>query len=247
MPIQKATATTLKHVGGTYVVIPSATIALISNPESLAILAFLLDLPPEWLIRRDHIRERFGLGRDRYDKAMTELKALGMVWRVQQRDKQGRITASELCISAVPVKQHSQRPENPQCGKTRRSENPAAGQTDHLYITQSIKQNIPDVPAVKKAGPRRIPNDWQPSEQLLQRAVDLGYQFPDFKFIVMEFKDYWITSTGRKKDWDRTFMNHLKITWERQQNGSNRHGKPKTASQILADDLDKTFSTGART
>lgn len=241
MPIQKATATTLKHIGGTYVVIPSTTIALIQDPHALAILVYLMDRPNDWIIYREHIKKRFSIGKDRYEKAMRELKALGLVWRQYERNDKGHITNTTLCIQAQTTVQ----PENPSDGKTERPETPSDGKTDHLNITESITQNISDVPAEQKAGPRRLPEDWFPSDKTLQRAVDLGYRFNNTGYVIREFKDYWITSGKRKKDWSRTFMNHLKITWERQQNGSNRYGKPKTASQILADDLDKTFTTRA--
>lgn len=246
MPIEKTTPTKLQRRGDTYVTLPSSTIALIQNPEALAILAFLLDRPSDWIIRRDHIRERFNLGRDRYERAMRELHGLGLAWKEQDRNENGHITNTSLCVSAIPANDSPYIQKNRNTVKTATRENPKLGKSDHLHSTDLFTQNI-SPQGEAKPGPRQLDPGWLPSDELLQRAVDLGYSFPNFDDLVREFRDYWISTKKRKglPGWDRTFMNRLKAEFNRQQTGGYTHGKKQTASQLLAEDLNKTLQAGA--
>lgn len=60
----------------------------------------------------------------------------------------------------------------------------------------------------------RLPEDWEPSETLLQWAQD---NRPDLRhllpIVVEDFKDYWLSTTGTKAtklDWDRTFKRWIR-------------------------------------
>lgn len=64
----------------------------------------------------------------------------------------------------------------------------------------------------------RLPDDWQPSHELIewaqQERPDLAYRL---KGIVEHFRDYWHSipgAKGRKLNWDATFRN-----WVRNQRG----------------------------
>ena len=46
----------------------------IKSPDALALWVYLLTLPPDWIPRREQLRERWELGKDRYAKAMQELR-----------------------------------------------------------------------------------------------------------------------------------------------------------------------------
>ena len=134
MPVQKETPSSIRHFGDTFAVIPSSTIELIRNPDALAMLVWLLDRSADWVIRRENLRSRFGLGRDRYDRAMNELKDLGLAWWHYERDPEtGRIIDTVLNIGAVPLESVL-----PKVGKPAIRETPVTGKTDHLPNTDLL-------------------------------------------------------------------------------------------------------------
>jgi len=248
MPIEKTTPTTLKNAGGTYVVIPSSTIEAIQSPQALAILIYLLDRPPNWIIRRDHIRRRFKIGKEGYAKALKELAAIGLAWREHERNEEGQITGTQLCVSAAPrttpnatkPTRTTESPENRTVGEIASTESPdcrTVGKTGHLHRTELTNTHDKVGPAEEKAGPRRLKNEWYPSEKTLQQAIDIGYQFDDIDHIINEFRIYWIGQEKRRKEagWNKTFLNRLHALHNQQQ-GKGSYGK-RSGSQVIADDL----------
>ena len=102
MAIQKDTPATLKKVGGSYVVLPNDSMALIRDPVSLAIWAYLLSKPESWVVRNAEIKERFGIGRDKATASLAHLRDLGLVWDEFIRDEQGRVISRNLVCSSQP-------------------------------------------------------------------------------------------------------------------------------------------------
>jgi len=138
MTIHKTDVMAVRRVGQTYVVTPSETIRMIQNPDSLAILVYLLDQSQDWVIRRGQIMDRFNIGRDRYDHAMKHLKELGLAWIEVTRNAAGQILDRVLNVSASPVVES----ESPKVGKPTSREKPQVGESDHLTINnQKITNN----------------------------------------------------------------------------------------------------------
>ena len=134
MPVKKTTISNIRHFGGTYAVIPSSTINLIQNPDSLAMLVWLLDRSEDWVVRREHLRTRFSLGRARYDNAMRELKDLGLAWWHEERDPAtGQIIDRVLNVGDVPLESVL-----PKVGKPTIGETPTVGKSDHLPSTDIL-------------------------------------------------------------------------------------------------------------
>jgi len=108
----------------------------IQLPEALAIWVYLMTLPPNWVPRREQLRERFDLGRDRYGAAMKELRDLGLVWDAIIRDGQGKIIEKVMTVQALL---DSQRPSL--CaGKPTSRVNQPEGETDHLKNKILLKE-----------------------------------------------------------------------------------------------------------
>ncbi|MEM0953324.1 MAG: DnaT-like ssDNA-binding domain-containing protein [Pseudomonadota bacterium] len=228
MPVRKASLTRLKKTGSTFVTIPSSTLALIQNPDSVAILAYLLDRSQDWIVRRDDIMRRFSIGRDRYQKAMNHLKDLGLAWIEQVRDEQGVQRGTQLAISAEPVT-HLYR-EGRKTDISRVSGN--SRESDHYDNTDlfTTQQSV--------SGPTQLPADWYPSADVLKRCEQLGLTGIDYDYHIREFCDYWHTTKKRRKDWDSTFLNRMKAI---KQNQDSNHGS-KNSSKLLADDLDTVLA-----
>ena len=102
MAIQKESASTLRKCGGTYVVLPSESMQLIKDPVSLAVWAYLLNKPDNWIVRNAEIQDRFGIGRDRTTQALGHLRDIGLVWDEYSRDASGRVLGRNLVCSSKP-------------------------------------------------------------------------------------------------------------------------------------------------
>lgn len=258
MSIQKAQLTTLRHAGDTFTVMPSSTIAAIKNPDALAMLVYLLDRPADWTVRREDLRKRFGLGRDRHDKAMRDLKELGLAWRETVRNDAGQITAWRLFVSATPKRTLSPKaaaPENhaekPEDGKPGGWETPAARESDHLHSTELLHStDLTDGPAEAadpgEQGPRQLRPDWMPSNQTITRAQQLGYFVADANQELAEFRDYFTQGKGkgkRRKDdgWQRSFLTWIKKSFEQQMRGTHHGQRQPTSSDLFAIDLETAF------
>ena len=108
----------------------------IQLPEALAIWVYLVSLPPNWVPRREHLRERFDLGRDRYGAAMKELRDLGLVWDAIVRDGQGKIIEKVMTVEALLEHQRA----SLCAGKPTSRVNQPEGETDHLKNKRLLKE-----------------------------------------------------------------------------------------------------------
>ena len=105
-------------------------------PEALAIWVYLITLPANWIPRREHLRERFDLGRDRYSAAMKELRDLGLVWDAVIRDGQGKIIEKVMTVQALFDFQR----DSLCAGKPTSRVNQQVGETDHLKNKRLLKE-----------------------------------------------------------------------------------------------------------
>tara|TARA_R110000764_G_scaffold239744_2_gene339857 strand:+ start:673 stop:1428 length:756 start_codon:yes stop_codon:yes gene_type:complete len=125
MPINKETSARLVKQKIPYDIISRDVVQSITNPVALAIYTYLLTKPENWTVRRTDILNHFdGLGRDRYDDAMRQLKSIGICWVANVRGEQGQFQDQVIMIEALP----------PEVGKPAIRENPQAGKSDHIEI-----------------------------------------------------------------------------------------------------------------
>jgi len=140
MPIRKENSARLTKESLPYDIFSREVVQSITNPIALAIWAYLQTKPESWVVRRSDILNHFqGLGRDRYDSAMKELKSLGLVWVSVTRDGQGQIQDRALVVESSPKVGFPTIRENPQVGKTTLRENPPLIDTETVRDTEIVK------------------------------------------------------------------------------------------------------------
>lgn len=232
MPISKTAISNIRHFGGTYAVIPSSTINLIQNPDSLAMLVWLLDRSEDWIVRRDHLRTRFGLGRDRYDNAMRHLKDLGLVWWHAERDPEtGRIIDRVLNVGDVPLESVL-----PKVGKPTIRETPLGGESDHLPSTDTL----PSTDIVSK-GRFVIPT----LSALLEYAKEKQYtNFDHESFFDFYQSKGWMVGKNKMKDWKAAVRN-----WNKRKSNANttRHTKQhNNKGRVSGGDITRQLREQAR-
>jgi hypothetical protein len=148
--IDKETGASLRKAGIWTTDVPNYLIEQIRNPDALAIWVYLLKQSAGWCVRRAHLMDHFGIGRDRYQTAIKVLKDMELFWTYQVKDASGRITDNAVVVSMLPASdlermsspgiQDSVSSDSPGIQVSGRPENPASGKTDHL-ITGSKESN----------------------------------------------------------------------------------------------------------
>jgi hypothetical protein len=119
-----------------YDIISRQVVQSIKRPDALAIWVYLQSMPPDWCVRRTQIREHFGIGRDRYDSAMKELRGLGLVWDTIVRDNKGRISHKSLVVEALLDSQRVHHGD----GKPTLWIKQQEGETDHIQNKILLKE-----------------------------------------------------------------------------------------------------------
>lgn len=122
---------------GPFEVIDRASVEAIKDSTALAMWVFLRCKPEGWVVRETHVREQFGIGRDKYRSALRYLIGLGAVEDRRVQGDHGRIVGRELVIhyavTSTDGDSVNRAPENPahgisnDKGSDRKPENTAHG------------------------------------------------------------------------------------------------------------------------
>jgi hypothetical protein len=99
MPINKADGAYLRKTGISYEIVPRATVDSISGCEALSLWIYLITRPQNWVVRRADIKKRFTWGRDKYTRAMNELKEIGLVTVAQVRGEDGQLQGNIIWVN----------------------------------------------------------------------------------------------------------------------------------------------------
>ncbi len=132
MPISKADAFTLRQTGIDYEIVPRESVNKIQNCEAMAVWLYLITRPANWTVRRTDLMKRFGWGRQRYTKAMNELKGLGLINVVQVRGTDGTMQGKVIWV-------HHHSNESTEGLLNRPSVQPTYGSTD-LRSNRPLKE-----------------------------------------------------------------------------------------------------------
>ena len=204
-PIMKETSARLVKEKVPYEIISRDVIQSITNPVALALYAYLITLPEHWIVRRTHLLDHFdGLGRERYDTAMKQLKNLGIVWIMDQRNALGQITDKVIMVESVP-----------KVGKPTSRGNPQVGETDHIEI-QTLLRDTDNTTTGRKTKKFAAPTleEIQAYSQEKSFTVDTDYFFEFYTTA------RWLDAGGKRvKNWKLKLL-----TWNKRdnKNGQNR-------------------------
>lgn len=145
MPIVKEKSAQLVKEKVPYEIISREVIQSLTNPSALAIYCYLISLPSNWTVRRQQILDHFdGLGRDRYDQAMRDLKQMGLVWIAETRNALGHVENRSIVVETIPKVGKPTIGENPQVGKATIGENPPLKDTDNKSLNIQIENKDTD-------------------------------------------------------------------------------------------------------
>lgn len=147
MSIIKNTPHILKHSGLSFTTLINNTLDSIKDPGSLGIYVYLASKPSDWEISETNLQNRFGKGRDYIRARMAELKLLGLIKIAAIKDKKGRIIRWETTLfTEIQITENPSSgvhiTENPECGKSRRLENPPTTNKGSLQIKEPNKTPI---------------------------------------------------------------------------------------------------------
>lgn len=122
-----------------------------------------------------------------------------------------------------------------------------SGNVSHAVSETPTEQSIAEQTEAKASVARkprrtRLANDWQPSAEDHACAVSEGLTEPEIAADLAEWREYWCSSEPRdptKRDWSRTYRNHVKqfapgIIARRVRGGQSRSNRPGVASVLAA-------------
>lgn len=136
--IKRGTATLARKQERNYTTLMHDAVEVIKDPVALAIFTYLQTKQENWIVRRNDVMERFGIGKDRYQKAMRHLRDVMLVYNEWVRDDKGQVVDTQMIVNYVP--------ESPDSGSaglrvSQTSDNPNSGSGGHLPIDQDIPTN----------------------------------------------------------------------------------------------------------
>lgn len=108
--------------GPGFVAVPNRVIDLPLSPEGLGVLVWLARQPRGWIARASAIRERFSMGKDRWQRIARELREVGAITAVSRRDAAGRIVARSYRVGWPKDHEPENPAQGPQAGKPGRRE-----------------------------------------------------------------------------------------------------------------------------
>lgn len=207
-----------------FTVLHQDTLQAITNPDALAIWAYLQSLPSSWIIRKNMICERFGLGRDRYYKALTYLREAGLLSYRSCRSDEGQIETREVMVHFKPIELNCGKPNNvdkPQRGKTAPYKETMATKED----LQSTKETVSVKPKKKKASGVKVtlrayleanPNpEWVPVDGKVHKHMKgSGIPMEWLVLAIHAFSDKFIDDQEpRYVNWAASFANYVVEGW----------------------------------
>ena len=85
-----------------YSMISRKVVQKLKNVNALAIWIYLQTKPEGWIVRENHLREHFSLGREKYLKAMRDLRDFHLYDIQRVKDENGKFTSTIWHIYATP-------------------------------------------------------------------------------------------------------------------------------------------------
>jgi len=113
MPIKYVTATAIRARGDGYTAFPTHILQRIDHLDALAVYVYLVSKPEDWIVRPNQVRKHFGFGVDRYQKAMRELRNIGLARDAYPQDGNGKQKGRQIIISSYPHEPESEGMETP--------------------------------------------------------------------------------------------------------------------------------------
>lgn len=144
--VEKATPTTFYAKKAPYSSLSNDVVAMITNPDALAIWVYLQTRSSDWKVIGSHLQDRFNIGRDRYRKAMGFLKDIGLLSHEITRDEgSGMMLGKRIIVHYEPNIQVSEHSVDRTFGL------PSGGKTTPYLIKDSITKSIDQKPTVANA------------------------------------------------------------------------------------------------
>lgn len=147
--VQKATPTILYSKQAPYSSVSNDVVAMIVNPDALAIWIYLQTRSSDWKVIASYLQDRFSIGRDRYWKAMSALKDLGLLsHEITREENTGKMLGKRIIVHYEPNLQVSEHSVDRIDGA------PSSRETDHYLIKDSLTGSMEKKPSGAEAPSR---------------------------------------------------------------------------------------------
>ena len=215
--IKKPTQTEFFKEDIPYDIYSREVVQSIRDPVALGMYCYLMSKPANWVPCRAHLMEHFDIGRDRYQKAMNDLKQMGLVYALTIRNGQGQVLGTRLCVEARGRTE----------GRVSHSSvKPAAGSADGRLTRPIIdKEIIKDTESNKDKESKR-----PPKKKFVPPTLEDCIAYATERNATAYAKDFfdyysvgeWHDMYGNKiQNWKQKFLNYVKREKKFSGNGSS--------------------------
>jgi len=212
--INKGTQTEFFKEDIPYDIYSREVVQSIKNPVALGMYCYLMSKPANWVPCRAHLMEHFDIGRDRYQRAMEDLKALGVVYVLTVRNDKGQIIGKRLCVEAKSRVSHST--VSPPDGFTSSRINRPTKDTEIPKDTESNKDK-------ESKRPRKKPFVAPTLEECIAYAKEKNAVASPKEFFDYYSAGEWHDMHGNPvKNWKQKFLTYDKREQKFQGNGTSK-------------------------
>jgi hypothetical protein len=183
--------------------------------QSIGLLAQLLSHEPGWKISQESLAKANGVGRDGMRSMLNELIAAGYLSKSEHRERN----------SSGQLAGYVYQTQDPQVSKPMLAEPTQAEPTQaETTLKNTIEKNTIVKNTIRENRASKMPQDWQPSESLMELFETKWSNIHAEKdYHIEQFKLYWLASGKPMKSWDLTFQKWM--------NTENRKATPKLSEQ----------------
>jgi len=204
--------------------------------EARGLLALLMTMSEGWVFRSANLMKQCGVGREKYQRMIREIKQAGYLTIDPHQKDDGRI-GHEWTVLDKPPQPAFPPSVNPPCGKpaplrknNKKRENkykPPSG------VWGERDENVLEMPKQRKKPRHSLPDDWVPD---LEKAKALSDEYnlgrDEMNFCYQQMKGHAHATDRKLVNWDQGFANWIRKAVQSREVGPKSR---KAGNQDFAD------------
>ena len=140
------------------------------SPEAIGLLVWFARQPRGFIARASAVQDRFGIGKDRWQRIARELRATGAIRLVRLRATSGRLAGGHYVIRWPSPARDPMKLEVPEMSRVHKPENPAHGPSAGKTGSWKTRSAGPGNPAAQGRETRPLTKDKDEKESAREKA-----------------------------------------------------------------------------
>lgn len=227
MPIQKRTIGSIP-----FTQVPNVIFNL-GNSDAIAIYCYLLSKPENWIIRRTDVMKTIGVGRVRYDKAITLLKDNDLFSTAYSKNPDTGLLEGTVAWLYVPD-EHHRTLQKPTIAETDMSESASLAEPDHVVKKDLL---VKKDTLVNKEKIKHMCFTAPTPDEVKAYAIEKGMTLDHEDFVDFYDSKGWMVGKNKMKNWKSAASRWARNNKTR----SNNNGKDNSTHSFLEEQAKRVF------